>query len=176
MSVAHAMTRPHERPIAVACLAGLVDRQGQRTISATATSSIRSVTFLLRLKEYDVVALTGEKSRGPVIGSNGGGLSYVAGPMGPFTGRGRLRWTKRSSAKRPMAYDSFWSCGAFPEKVQRRRLSEIPVKADPALILLSAVIPGHSAGPPPCQLMKSHSSTWNRSRPTNRRISKTSSR
>ncbi|MFI7349494.1 SMI1/KNR4 family protein [Streptomyces sp. NPDC049936] len=38
---------------------------------------------LLRLQEYGVVDVgTDEKSRGLVIGSNGGGLIYVAGPDG----------------------------------------------------------------------------------------------
>ncbi|PPS88851.1 SMI1/KNR4 family protein [Streptomyces sp. MH60] len=39
--------------------------------------------LLLRLQEYGVVDVgTDEKSRGLVIGSNGGGLIYVAGPDG----------------------------------------------------------------------------------------------
>ncbi|WP_331763778.1 SMI1/KNR4 family protein [Streptomyces anthocyanicus] len=39
--------------------------------------------LLLRLQEYGVVDFgTDEKSRGLVIGSNGGGLIYVAGPDG----------------------------------------------------------------------------------------------
>ncbi|MFE0373081.1 SMI1/KNR4 family protein [Streptomyces tendae] len=39
--------------------------------------------LLLRLQDYGVVDVgTDEKSRGLVIGSNGGGLIYVAGPEG----------------------------------------------------------------------------------------------
>jgi hypothetical protein len=38
---------------------------------------------LLRLKEYDAVGIgAGQEARGLVIGSNGGGLSYVTGPSG----------------------------------------------------------------------------------------------
>ncbi|MFD4559447.1 hypothetical protein ACFWP5_34870 [Streptomyces sp. NPDC058469] len=44
---------------------------------------------LLRLKEHGVVGGgTGEEARGLVIGSNGGGLCYVTGPI---TGRSRTR-------------------------------------------------------------------------------------
>ena len=37
---------------------------------------------------------------------------------GPFTGRGRRRWTKRSSTWWPLTSDSFWSCWKLPDKVQ----------------------------------------------------------
>ncbi|MFB6674313.1 SMI1/KNR4 family protein [Streptomyces sp. NPDC056390] len=38
---------------------------------------------LLRLKEYGAVGIgAGQEARGLVIGSNGGGLSYVTGPSG----------------------------------------------------------------------------------------------
>ncbi|MFE6937539.1 hypothetical protein [Streptomyces chartreusis] len=70
---------------------------------------------LLRLQEYGVVDIgTDQKAHGLAIGSNGGGLIYVAGLMGPFTGRGRRRWTNRRSTRWPMTYDSFWSCWSAP--------------------------------------------------------------
>ncbi|MEV5017096.1 hypothetical protein ACIGW1_27820 [Streptomyces sp. NPDC053780] len=69
---------------------------------------------LLQLQEYGVVDVdTDRTSCGLVIGSNGGGL-MSRGLMGPSTGRGRRRWTKRSPTRWPMTYDSFWSCWSIP--------------------------------------------------------------
>lgn len=70
---------------------------------------------LVRLQEYGVVDVgTDQKAHGLVIGSNGGGLIYVAGPDGRFTERGRRRWTNRSSTRWPVTSASFWSCWSAP--------------------------------------------------------------
>ncbi|MFJ9118923.1 hypothetical protein ACIRJO_25615 [Streptomyces sp. NPDC102394] len=67
---------------------------------------------LLRLQDCGLVDRgAGQKSDGLVIGSNGGGLSYVLALMGWFTGHGPRHWTNRNSTRWPMICGTLWSYG-----------------------------------------------------------------